>query len=134
MKYNVSYALSSNFIIYLDLFQKCFHVLYNIHTFYFNNFKMFQHIGTLSFISILFPGDSNSKESAYNSGDPGSLPESGRSPGERSGYPLQCSFLENSRDRGAWQATYSSWGCKESDTTEQLTLEGNMLCTGLYCN
>ena len=41
---------------------------------------MFQHIGTLSFISILFPGDSNSKESAYNSGDPGSLPESGRSP------------------------------------------------------
>ena len=39
------------------------------------------------------------------SGDLGSSPGLGRSPGEGNGYPLQCSFLENSMDRGAWQAT-----------------------------
>ena len=41
----------------------------------------------------------------------------GRSPGEGNGYPLQYSGLENSMDRGAWQATVL-WGRKESDTTE----------------
>jgi len=34
----------------------------------------------------------------------GSIPESGRSPGEGKGYPLQYSCLENSMDRGVWQA------------------------------
>ena len=34
-----------------------------------------------------------------------SIPESGRSPGERNGNPSQYSCLENSMDRGAWQAT-----------------------------
>ena len=37
--------------------------------------------------------------------NPGSMPELGRSPGERNGYPLQYSCLENSTDRGAWWAT-----------------------------
>ena len=50
-------------------------------------------------------------------GDLGSISESGRSPGERNGYPHQFSCLENSLDRG-----YSPLGHKESDTTEQLTL------------
>ena len=45
------------------------------------------------------------KESAYNAGDPGSIPGSGRSPGRGHGNPLQYSGLENSMDRGAWQAT-----------------------------
>ena len=40
------------------------------------------------------------------------------SPGEENSNPLQYSFLENPIDRGAWQATYSPWGGKESDTTE----------------
>jgi len=35
-----------------------------------------------------FRGGSDSKESAYNAGDPGSIPESGRSPGKRNGYLL----------------------------------------------
>ena len=52
-----------------------------------------------------FPGGSESKESTCNAGDPGSIPGSGRSPGEGNGYPLQCSCLEYSMDRGAWQAT-----------------------------
>ena len=52
-----------------------------------------------------FPGGSEAKESACNAGDPGSIPESGRSPQEWDGYPLQYSCLENSMHRGAWQAT-----------------------------
>ena len=35
-----------------------------------------------------FPGGSDGKESAWNAGDPGSIPGSGRSPGEENGYPL----------------------------------------------
>ena len=46
-----------------------------------------------------------SKESACNAGDLGSIPGSGRSPGEWNGYPLQYSCLENSKDRGAWWPT-----------------------------
>ena len=52
-----------------------------------------------------FPGDSDSKQSAHNAGDLGLIPGSGRSPGEGNGYPRQYSCLENSIDRGAWQAT-----------------------------
>ena len=49
-----------------------------------------------------FPGGSEVKASAYNAGDPGSIPGSGRSPGEGNGNPLQYSCLENLMDRGAW--------------------------------
>ena len=52
-----------------------------------------------------FPGALDGKVSAYNVGDPGSIPGLGRSPGEGNGNPLQYSCLENSMDRGAWQAT-----------------------------
>ena len=52
-----------------------------------------------------FPGGSDSKESACNAGDPGSIPGSQRSPGEGNGYPLQYSCLGNSMDREAWRAT-----------------------------
>ena len=46
-----------------------------------------------------FPGSSDGKESACNARDPGLIPGSGRSPGERNGNPLQYSCLENSMDR-----------------------------------
>ena len=52
-----------------------------------------------------FPGGSDSKASAYNVGDLGSIPGLGRSPGEGNGNPLQYSCLENLMDRGVWQAT-----------------------------
>ena len=48
-----------------------------------------------------FPGRSAGKESTCNAGDPGLIPGLGRSPGERNGYLLQYSGLENSTDRGA---------------------------------
>ena len=46
-----------------------------------------------------FPGGSDGKQSACNAGDLGSVPGSGRSPGEGNGYPLQYSCLENPMDR-----------------------------------
>ena len=52
-----------------------------------------------------FPGGSDGKASAYNVGDLGSIPESGRSSREGNGNPLQYSCLENSMDREAWQTT-----------------------------
>ena len=67
------------------------------------------------YISV-FPDSSVGKESACNAGDPGSIPGLGRSPGEGIGYPLQYSGLENSKD------CINPWGCKELDTTEQLSL------------
>ena len=45
------------------------------------------------------------KESAYNAGDPSSIPGLGRYPGEENGNPLQYSCLENLMDREAWQTT-----------------------------
>ena len=52
--------------------------------------------------TIDFPGGSDSKASAYSAGDLGSIPGSGRPPGEGNGNPLQYSCLENPKDRGAW--------------------------------
>ena len=49
-----------------------------------------------------FPGGSEGKASVYNAGDPGSIPGSGRPPGEGNGNPLQYYCLENPIDRGAW--------------------------------
>ena len=49
-----------------------------------------------------FPGGSDGKASAYNVGDPGSIPGLRRSSGEGNGNPLQYSCLENPMDRGAW--------------------------------
>ena len=51
-----------------------------------------------------------------DAGDVGSIPGSGRSPGEGNANPLQYSSLENSVDGGAWQATVH--GVTESDMTE----------------
>ena len=48
-----------------------------------------------------FPGGSDSKASARNEGDLGSIPGSGRSPGEGNGNPLQHSCLENPMEGGA---------------------------------
>ena len=52
-----------------------------------------------------FPGSSDGKASAYNARDLGSIPGSGRSPGEGNGNPLQYFCLENLMDGGAWCAT-----------------------------
>ena len=56
---------------------------------------------TVTLRGMGFPGGSDSKVSACNAGDLGSIPGSGRSPGEGNGNPLQYSCLENPMDRGA---------------------------------
>ena len=105
-----------------------------------------------------FPDSSVGKESACNARDPGSIPGSGRSPGEGIGYPVQYSWaslvaqlvricLQCGRPvldpwvgkipwrreqlptpvfwPGEFHGLYSPWGCKELDTTEQLSLHFN---------
>ena len=62
----------------------------------------------------------SSKESATNARDEGSIPGSGRSSEEGSGYPLRYSCLENPMDRGTWWATAHEMA-KESDRTERLS-------------
>ena len=62
-----------------------------------------------------FPGGSDGKDSTYNTGDTASVLGFGRFPGERNGYPLQYSCLENSMDRGAWQTIVH--GAAQSDMT-----------------
>ena len=54
----------------------------------------------LIFNRFIALGGSDGKASAYNAGDPGLIPGSGRSPEEGKGYPLQYSCLENFMDRG----------------------------------
>ena len=66
--------------------------------------------------------DSDSEESACNAGDSGSIPGSGRSPGEGNGYPLQYSCLENSMDREGWRAIiYGSQGITHDWATTKVS-------------
>ena len=59
------------------------------------------------------------KNPPANEGDLGSIPGSGKSPGEGNGNPLHYSCMGNPMDRGAWQATVHGV-TKESDMTWQL--------------
>ena len=64
------------------------------------------------------PNSMVDQKSACSAGDPGSISESGRSPGEGNGNPLQYSCIENPVDRGAWQVPgRQSVGSQELDTT-----------------
>ena len=61
-----------------------------------------------SYLGGVLSGCPRGKESACSAGDWGSIPGSGRTPGERRGNPIQYSGLENLVDRGAWWATVHS--------------------------
>ena len=76
-----------------------------------------KHLDINIYMGRGFPGGSDGKEAIYDAGDPGSIPGSGISPGERNGNPLQYSCLRNPMDKGACQATIH--GVTESQT--QLT-------------
>ena len=68
---------------------------------------------------MCFPGGSDGKESACKVGDPGLIPGSGRSPGERLPTPV---FFPGECHGQRSLVDYNPWGHKESDTTERLTL------------
>ena len=67
----------------------------------------------------------DSKASAYNVGDPGSIPGSGKSPGEGNGNPLQYSCLRNPMDRGAWRATGHGVARSQSQTLNNNKYQDN---------
>ena len=71
----------------------------------------------IQFLRVFKPGSSDGKASAYNGGDLGLIPGSGRSSGEGNGNSLQYSCLGKSH--GWWSMVgYIPWGCKELDMTE----------------
>ena len=69
------------------------------------NIEIINRLFRADMINKGFPGGSEVKASASNTGDLGSIPGSGRSPGEGNGNPLQYSCLENPMDGGTWWAT-----------------------------
>ena len=72
--------------------------------------KVYVPIDRVGFLSSWgFPGASDSKESACNAGDMGSIPGSGRSPGEGNGYSLQYSCLETLMGRRAVGLESMGW-------------------------
>ena len=72
---------------------------------------------------LLFPGGSDSKESACSAGDPDSTPGWGRSPGEGHGNPLL--FLPGESRGQRSLVGYSPWGCMELDMTEHRPRKSN---------
>ena len=89
-------------------------------------------IGLNSDLMFGLPWWLSSKESACNAGavgDKGSIPGSGRSPGEGHGNPLQY-FLPGESHGQRSLVGCSPWGCEQSDTTEQLDFHFLLSCTG----
>ena len=77
-----------------------------------------------------FPRGADGKASAYNAGDPGSIPELGRS--QRRKWQPTPVFLPG-ESHGQWNLVgYSPWGHKESDTTEQLHFRGPNTSIRIY--
>ena len=85
---------------YCLILRLCPFVLLSVH----KSFKDLLHSTGNCIQYLVIPGGSVGKESAFNAGDPGSIPGSGRSPREGNDNPFQYSCVENPMDRGAWQA------------------------------
>ncbi|CAI9179708.1 unnamed protein product [Rangifer tarandus platyrhynchus] len=83
-------------------------------------------MGTRCPLTIMTPpppcdlsGGTNGKESACNAGEPSLILGLGRSPGKGHGHPPQYSCLENSRDKGAWQAAVHGVTKSRTQLTDQ---------------
>ena len=96
-------------------------LVFHVDRYYAGVYALFHLVLTLAIEGL--PCWLRGKERAGNAGDvagaAGSIPGSGRSPGNGNGNPLQYSCPENSMDRGAWQApVHTVHGVAELDTTE----------------
>ena len=89
MKYITSHILYKYNYIYIYYKYIMYYVLYYILMYY-------------VYYNIDFPGGSDGKESTCSAGDPGLIPQLGRSLGEGNGNPLHYSCLENPMDGGGW--------------------------------
>ena len=78
--------------------------------------------------SLVFPSGSAVKNPPANAGDAGSIPGSGRSPGEGNGNPLQYSWLENPMNRGAWRATVHGVAMSQTQLKRLNTAQGKPKC------
>ena len=67
--------------------------------------RIYRHLKTCLHVQLVFAGGSVVKNPLANARDVGSIPGSGRSPGEKNGIPLQYSFLGNPMDTVVWRAT-----------------------------
>ena len=96
-------------ILYFSVISPNFPSLHPLAMAYWLSFSMDSPVFNISCISYnMLPfsiGDSGGKEFSCNAEDSDSVTGMERSPGAGNGYPLQYSYLENSTDRGAWQAT-----------------------------
>ena len=88
--------------------------------------RMSLHLLNRAQVYYILKCGSDSEASACNAGDPGWMPELGRSPGEGNGYPFLYSCLENSHGQRSL-AGYSPWDHKEQDPTERLTFSHQWL-------
>ena len=74
----------------------------------------------LNIVPMIIRGFSSaSGKESCNAEDPGSIPGSGRSPGDGNGYSLQYSCLENSMDRGVWWATVHGVAKSQTQLSDQ---------------
>ena len=81
-----------------------------------------------SLLTLYFPGSSDGKESACNAKDLGSIPGSGRSPGEGNGNQLQYSCLENPMDREVWQTTVHGIAKSRTRLSNFTSVRVHLLC------
>ena len=98
--------------------------LYGMHYFKYPEMIILRTLGwqSCSFQTLGFPGGSVVKNPPANAGDVGLIPESGRSPGEGNGNPLQYSCLEKPMDRGDWQAIAHGVTKSQTPHSDQTTV------------
>ena len=108
--------------IYMCVFWVCVFIYIHPHIYVYTHIYIFIYTHTHIYIHITTydsPGGSDGKESFCNVGNPGSIPGSGRSPGEGNGNPLQYSCLENFMGRGAWRTTVHGVSKSQTQLSDQ---------------